>query len=108
MAVVLMAFMGAGFVILFSRIAHQRLEVVYQAQAYTPLCEWLYARGFMGFVIPVFTMLFGAFAILKKSALAFEIAIAVGLVATVAWILVCLLAWQFMLIPIFSGMKWHY
>jgi len=99
---------AAFFVVGYSKSFRIYMEVVHQASALPPLCEFLNAYGWLTFLLPAFTVLFGVLALRMRWKVRHEVVIVFSVVLAVSLILLCLFAWRIACIPVFSGMRWHY
>ena len=103
-----LALAAALFVVYYSKFFRIRMDVVHQASAIPPLCEFLATYGWLTFLLPTLTLLFGILTLKMRWNVRYEVVLALGVVLTVSLILLCLVAWQIACIPVFSGMRWHY
>jgi len=106
--VVLMSSVGVLFVHYYSQVLSNRMEVVFQATALPPACQFLSDYALVGIVLPLFAAVSGSLAIVKQRRILLEIVLALVFVLSVAWVLFPLVAWQIARIPVFSGMQTHY
>lgn len=99
---------AALFVVYYSKTFRIYMDVVHQAPAVPPLCEFLTTFGWLAFLLPAFTVLSGALAVRMRWKVRYEVVIAVSAVLAVSLVLLCLVAWRIACIPVFTGMRLHY
>jgi len=98
------------FVIQYSRLAFLRFRYEHPYAQLINGTEFLKDRAWIGYSIPLTTLLAGLFALRRggSSSLMIEVVIGLSWVFAFAWFGLCLLAWQAQNVPVFSHMEWHF